>query len=78
MSTHVPGFQSFLSVLSSFYVDQVSHQQHKGYYAEHLSGADPGIYHGGGQVGSGAIIKVMGGSRISGCGGGGGAFNLDG
>ena len=32
------------------------------------SGADPGIYHGGGggQVGSGVTIKVMGGSRISG------------
>ena len=40
------------------------------------SGADPGIYHGGGQVGSGAIIKVMGGSRISGCGGGGGGVQF--
>ena len=30
MSTHLPWFQSFLSFLSSFHVDQISHQQHKG------------------------------------------------
>ena len=28
MSTHLPWFQSFLSLLSSFHVDQISHQQH--------------------------------------------------
>ena len=30
MSTHLQWFQSFLSFLSSFYVDQISNQQWKG------------------------------------------------
>ena len=30
MSTHVPGFQEFLRFFASFYIDQISHQQHKG------------------------------------------------
>ena len=31
MSTHMPGFQSFSSFLTSFDIDQVSPQQDKGY-----------------------------------------------
>ena len=30
MSTHMPGFQSFLRFLASFCIGQISHQQHKG------------------------------------------------
>ena len=30
MSTHVIGFQSFLSVFASFCIGQISHQLHKG------------------------------------------------
>ena len=36
MSTHLPWFQSFLSFLSSFHVDQISHQQHKGKVQEYI------------------------------------------
>ena len=30
LSTHVPGFQSFIKFFASFYIMQISHQQHKG------------------------------------------------
>ena len=30
MSTRIPGFQSFFRLFASFYIDQISHQQHKG------------------------------------------------
>ena len=30
MSTHLPGFQSFFSLFASFYLNRISHQQHKG------------------------------------------------
>ena len=33
MSTHLPGFQWFLSFLSSIYVDQIRNQQQKGWQA---------------------------------------------
>ena len=32
MSTHLPGFQLFFSFFTIFCIDQISHQQHKGYY----------------------------------------------
>ena len=31
MSTHLPGFQSFLKFFALFCKSQISHQQHKGY-----------------------------------------------
>ena len=30
MSTHLPGFRSFFRFFASFYIGQISHQQHKG------------------------------------------------
>ena len=33
MSTHMPGFQASFSLFASFCIGQISHQQHKGYYA---------------------------------------------
>ena len=30
MSTHLPGFQSFVRFFASFCIGQISHQQHKG------------------------------------------------
>ena len=29
MSTHLPGFHSFSRIFASFYIGQISHQQHK-------------------------------------------------
>ena len=34
MSTHVPGFQSFIRFIASFCIGQISHQQHKGLNSE--------------------------------------------